>query len=119
MTEPKLDLIYGGKLPPSKTARRTDPETSHEAAGMNAPLRGSHREMMLRAFVNAGWDGLTDPQAAARCGLDRVEATRRASELRGLGLLEFTGEYRRSAMGARCRVWRCTPTGRRTARMEG
>jgi hypothetical protein len=64
--------------------RSNDPETSREAAAQIS-RRATHLRAMLAAFAA---NDHTDVEAARVAGLERVEATRRASELRNTHLIE-------------------------------
>lgn len=70
---------------PQTLVRATDPQTSRIAA-FGQRRRGTHLRLLLHAY--AEHEPLTDVEAARYAGLERVEATRRASELRGAGLIE-------------------------------
>lgn len=85
-----------------KLARRRDVETSREAAAANAGGKASHRRRILQAHAQKALDhrggriprpmreaGLIDDEAAQIVGLDSTETTRRCSDLRNLGLLEW------------------------------
>lgn len=87
------------ELPLFAAARRSDPQTSHEAAN-RAPVRG-HCRKVLDALA-AGPAGQTE--IAARAGLTVAAVSKRLPDLRRAGLVERTGrevaggecEYRRS-----------------------
>lgn len=71
---------------PARTlARTSDPSTSRIAA-LSQRRRGTNLRKMLDAYAQNS--DLTDVEASELAGLERVEATRRASELRGAGLIE-------------------------------
>lgn len=70
---------------PHTLARTTDPVTSLAAAHALSK-RASHLRAVLEAYRFNG--PITDVEAARRSGLDRIETTRRASELRSAGLIE-------------------------------
>lgn len=79
-----------------KLARRRDVETSKAAAAANAGGKASHRRRILQAHAQRAIDhrcgevpGLIDDEAAQIIGLDSTETTRRCSDLRNLGLLEW------------------------------
>lgn len=80
-----------------KLARRRDVETSKAAAAANAGGKATHRRRILQAHAQRSIDhrcgrafrGLIDDEAARIVGLDSVETTRRCSDLRNLGLLEW------------------------------
>ncbi len=63
-------------------ARLTDPDTSRAAAQRNDGDDLAVREELLRVWANAGPDGLSDPEAAQRAGLEHRTYWKRAGELR-------------------------------------
>jgi DNA-binding MarR family transcriptional regulator len=68
-------------------ARRTDPETSHEAA---QAVLGSGQVKVQQAIVLEAvlrWPGLTSLELAARLRLDRYQVARRLPELERAGLV--------------------------------
>lgn len=71
-------------LPSDALVRRDDPITSRMAARMQTN-RGTHLRFVLTAFAQSV--DLTDVEAANICGVERIETTRRASELRKTGLI--------------------------------
>lgn len=95
------------------TARKTDPDTSHEAARYAALNAATLRAMALRELVAAGDAGLTDFELAARCRSQQTSVGKRRGELRDSGLVEDSGERRPSPSGAAAIVWRATEQGRR------
>lgn len=101
--------------PPRSGVRRTDPETSHQAARANRPQRNSQRQRLLGAFANNAavhGDGLTDEEAGDLVGLDHVAATRRLSELRQCGWIAPTGTTRPTRSGCESMVCLLTDAGR-------
>jgi len=70
---------------PHTLVRASDPETSRMAAFSQAS-RERHLYRVLLAYD--GGDMLTDVEAAEISGIDRIETTRRASELRNHKLIE-------------------------------
>lgn len=81
----QLSLDLAAARHPRTLARVDDPVTSRLAA-FGQRRRGVHLERVLRAYADG--EALTDVSAAQRSGLDRIETTRRASELRSLGLIQ-------------------------------
>jgi hypothetical protein len=90
-------------------ARRTDPDTSHEAAASIKDMRKQHFTVLM--LLSAWPEGATDEELlgyAREMGVpisDSGLRTRR-SELVNKGLVEFTGEKKRTLSGRRTRVWR-------------
>lgn len=98
--------------------RRTDPDTSREAALSAAPRAGSQKAMLLRAFALAGGIGLTDEEAASVTRLDANRACcwwKRCSELRAAGFIADTGRRRPGVAGERRMVCAITESGRMAA----
>lgn len=94
-------------LPLFAAARRNDPPTSH-AAGRNAEESGlieRHERIILEAL--AVGPGSKD-EIALRCGLTEQQVIRRRAGLLRKGLVELTGDVRRTAGGQRSGVWRLT-----------
>lgn len=95
---------------PVAVARRSDPDTSWEAARSVRSIRESQREV-LAIFVACGSAGATDERAwtlyqAATPGGQSVSGFRtRRSELVAMGLLRDTGERRIGSTGRRMIVW--------------
>ena len=82
----QMDAIYD--LPIFAAARRSDPATSHAAAGQARGLAADHRRRILAA-LEAGPAGQTE--IAARAGLNTHQANKRLAEMRRAGLIEKTG----------------------------
>lgn len=113
----------GTIVPPVAPYRRTDPFTSSEVA-QDRKLRvkfNSERHLLLSAFaVYAAHDelGMTDEAAAAlvfdreAVRIESIEATRRCSDLRRDGFIEWTGERRKKASGNLAGCSRVTRAGR-------
>jgi len=103
-------------------ARNTDPVTSH-LAGADIEHSGraaNQRELVRRALMRHGRDGITTAELAEAAGLDRYIVGRRMPELRKRGGAQILGydadapETRRcSVTGKRAMV--CRPTGVPTA----
>lgn len=85
-------------------ARATDPETSQFAAASNREHRlNLGAEVLVALMKNPS--GMTDWEIAAEVGRHQPSVGKRRGELVALGLVEFTGEYRLSPLGQKCRVW--------------
>lgn len=102
---PDAQLQRAGRM-----ARRSDPDTSREAAaqhvasGANAAQRGA----CLKVLRESG-DWMTSDEIAFHANLDRHAAARRMPELEGDRLVE-RGPARLSRVGKRRGVtWRVTP----------
>lgn len=94
--------------------RATDPQTSRDAARL--VKRGTQREQVLHALVDAGDRGLTGHEACAltSCLYPHVSGTR-LGELAGFGLAVATGETRPTPSGATATVYVATDHGRACA----
>jgi DNA-binding MarR family transcriptional regulator len=107
--------------PDQAHARRTDPETSHEAAESVASetIRLTQRRILIVLYSMGSQDDIGIAQAISEqapmppspSGL----RTRR-SELVAKGLVRHSGEYGKSASGRRTRLWEITEAGRRLLR---
>ncbi len=91
----------------TKLARSSDPQTSKDAAGMNARARDTHRHQLLMAY----WSNyaMTDEEAGEFTGVH--QAWKRCSELRKMGYIEATGKTKITKSGGRARVCRITDSG--------
>ncbi len=72
------------------------PDTSREAAETNT-TSGTHQDTLLAAFrdvLNSPEPDYTDEEAGRATDIDTTEARRRCNNLRNLGYIEFTGDYR-------------------------
>ena len=80
-------------------------ETSVAAAADLARKLGRLQHMSLAAIRDAGSQGLTADELAARLQLDRWSIQPRTSELRLKGLIRDSGQRRRNATGKMAIVW--------------
>ena len=84
-------------------ARKTDPVTSHLAAGEARELASRHRKTIvdvLRRHGRLGKDGI-----AAKCFLDGVAVCRRTVELQRANIIKPTGKLVPSTSGRLEREW--------------
>jgi len=79
-------------------ARRTDPDTSREAAKNAATRKSEEERIAIRKALDGCLTGLTPREIAARTCIDYIEVQRRISECAGI---ERTGDRRDG-----CAVWR-------------
>jgi len=102
-------------------ARSGDPDTSKSAASNKRNLIrwGTHRTRLLETYYEADptvpQPQLTDEQSAHLAGLTPPSSSspwKRSSELRDSGLIEDTGERKRSSYGAEVMVCQITESGR-------
>lgn len=87
-------------------ARRSDPDTAHEAANANQEIRGEQRKKVYDYLLSVGANGATDYEIAVACGILRTSAGKRRKELVDLGLVEYAGFSRPTDTGSSARVWR-------------
>lgn len=88
-------------------ARRSDPETSHEAAAAQPRVRVSQRVRLLRVYDKHG--GLIDEEAIE---LAQIRGGwRRCSELRQSRLIRATGETRETSSHVHAQVCEITHDG--------
>jgi len=88
------------------SARNSDPETSHLAAEGAHRTAHAFREECYRALMVAGPAGLTDFELADRVGRQQTSAGKRRGELVTRGVVEDSGQRRRTPSGSTAIVWR-------------
>ena len=104
-----LDLF---SRPPA--ARRSDPETSRDAAASIAPHAQAYRMLVLRTLVGRS---MTDFELAFAIGRQQTSAGKRRGELRDMGLVREARDSlgrickRPSPSGANAIVWEATQAG--------
>lgn len=87
-------------------ARRTDPETSHEAADLNKEERDIIRERVYQYLKQMGDYGATDYELEKALKVYRTSAGKRRGELRDAGLVVATDQRRRTTGKATAIVWK-------------
>lgn len=113
----QLEQDTGGQMSfDAPLARRTDPATSHRAAGaveVHYLRPGSQKMALMLAYRDAGPSGLTDEEAGNRSGLAARGAGywKRCSELRRAGWITRLGETRVAQTGMDQDVCVITPDG--------
>jgi predicted ArsR family transcriptional regulator len=93
---------------PSLSVRRTDPDTSRDAAHKASTFAGEHHQKILSAIRDSR-DGLTIHECADATGLDHVAVARRCPELERGGLIQREG--RRTHKGRTGQVWKPAERG--------
>jgi DNA-binding MarR family transcriptional regulator len=90
-------------------ARRTDPDTSHEAAASVKVQKVEARVLRAMAEMDGvgTWDLISD-----RSGLRPGTVSPRFAPLRGKGLIVESGSLRPGSSGRSQTLWRLTPLGR-------
>lgn len=91
---------------PRPRARRTDPDTSHEAAAGAVDTARHQRAHILRVLKEEG--PLTADEIDALIGWRLTSAGRRLPELAETGAVERTTERRPTRTGSMAYVWRVT-----------
>ena len=102
MTEDEDDFTLWD--PPA--TRRTDPETSHQAARDAAWLQAANRGLALRLIRAEGPRGMTDYELATASGIAVNSIGVRRGELYRKGYVEKTTMRRPSGVGSAMIVWR-------------
>ena len=80
-------------------------ETSVAAADALAPKLGRLQQMAKSAICDAGTQGLTADELAARLDMDRWSIQPRTSELKRKGLILDSGQRRPNVTGKLAIVW--------------
>lgn len=106
-------------LPLRPLVRRDARETSREAARSVAGTAGDIRTALLRAFIEAGQEGLTDDEGQSRTGINGNSYRPRRVELERLGLVTATALRRRTQTGRSAAVFRATTAAVEEVRGEG
>lgn len=89
-------------------ARRTDPVTSHAAAGEAESFISGHHERILKCLRDAG--PLGKDGIASRTDITGVAVARRLPEMERLGMVYLTGNKRASNTGRLEREWAAVKT---------
>jgi hypothetical protein len=92
---------------PTGLARRTDPQTSHDAARSVDP--SGQWAVTLRALAELGEANRFELSLV--CELDEQQLSRRLSELAEQRRIVLTGATRPGISGRQQRVWRLAPPG--------
>jgi hypothetical protein len=91
---------------PTAPARRSDPDTAHEAANANQEVRGEQRTKVWEYLKSCGANGATDYEISVACGILRTSAGKRRKELVDLGLVEYAGFTKPTDTGSSAKAWR-------------
>jgi predicted transcriptional regulator len=90
-------------LPEFPRVRKTDPETSFQAAESIKPVVNQHYQVILeclKAHGALGKDGIS-----AHTNLDGNQVARRLNEMQKIGLIQLTGKTVKSNSGRSEREW--------------
>jgi hypothetical protein len=85
-------------------SRKSDPQTSFQAAAMVSGFAHSHCQKILEALRLHGPLGKT--RIAAKTGIDHIAVARRLSDLKNANLALPTGDTEKSATGRNEQIWR-------------
>ena len=102
------DICQGDLFDPHESARRTDPQTSHESARKARTFAASQAGRCLHAIKRRGAHGATQSQISESVGLHSHQVNKRLNDLHKAGLAMPNGETRRNASGRSERVWVAT-----------
>lgn len=97
----QMNLLYHGKQ-----ARRTDPETSRDAADSIADVRAILRRRVEAFARSRGASGFTDYEMGTALGNHGSGLRTRRNELTKEGIIVPTDERRTLPSGRRAVVWR-------------
>ena len=93
-------------------ARRSDPDTSHEAAEAVTPTLRKLQAEVLAFAAMCGPGGFTDPELAEHFDCQVSTYRTRRSELVAMGLLMDSGHRRLNGGSRKFAVWRITERGK-------
>jgi hypothetical protein len=93
-------------------ARRSDPDTSHEAAAVVTPTLRKLQAEVLAFAASCGPQGFTDPELAEHFDCQGSTYRTRRSELVTMGLVMDSGQRRASPAKRKFAVWRITERGK-------
>ena len=107
MPEAQLVMPYAPEA--QARARRSDPETSHEAARQHEASGVAHkRRLAIREALLAAGKPLTPAEIGEATGIDYTETQRRLSEVDSLGLATYLRDPSdpdgRAALKVRCPI---------------
>ena len=89
----------------SQPAPHNRTETSRSAANRQRLKAGTARWAVYRAIAAAGRQGMTIDEIAEKTGLLTQTVCGRISELRKQGLIQFSGQQRKTRTGSLAMVW--------------
>jgi predicted ArsR family transcriptional regulator len=85
------------------SARRTDPQTSHDAAASIEPAKQKHYTIILECMKQLG--AMTADEIATHSTLQTQQVNKRLPELLAAKSVKLTGQNRPSLSGRPARVW--------------
>lgn len=103
--------LFPGRSPyPDGLPGHARAETSRQAAEAVAPMLRDRQQRVLDAIRSRGSAGATADEVLEALGLwNPNHVAPRVTELAALGLIERTGERRRTRSGCLADVWRARP----------
>lgn len=102
--QPDLFFCSGETRAVLNLARRTDPDTSHDAAARVKEFQSSHQHRILAAIQDLG--EATVDEVARKCAIAAHAVGKRIPELERAGQIVATGAERAGDSGRLQRVWR-------------
>lgn len=91
---------------PDKRSRRSDPDTSREAAKKIEPFVPTIRQLVEKFAREAGHAGFIDEDLSIQFGAENVSSYRtRRAELTDMNIILDTGKRRHNEAGNECIVW--------------
>lgn len=102
--QPDLFFCSGETRAALGLARRTDPDTSHDAAARVVEFQSSHQHRILAAIEDLG--EATVDEIASQCEIAAHAVGKRLPELERAGQIIATGAERPGDSGRLQRVWR-------------
>ncbi len=94
---------------PRPLARRSDPETSHEAAARVTEFLVTHDAIILAVLRERPFSGFNSEQIADRCSLTQVQVARRMKHLADAGVVIRTAEATPQRSTREATVWKLWP----------
>jgi len=91
---------------PVSPSRRSDPQTSVEAANANQEIRGEQRKKVFGYLLSVGANGATDYEIGSALNILRTSAGKRRHELVSLGYVVDSGTRRKTDGNVSAIVWR-------------
>lgn len=105
--------IYNLDREPRVLAHTDGPDTAKEAAAANIAGKILHRYDLLERYQRLGPGTTEYVWLIAPASMDLAEVRRRATDLLATGLLERTGETKKTTSGRQAEVLRISAAGRR------
>jgi transcription initiation factor IIE alpha subunit len=109
-----FNTVFGKSI--KSMVRRTDPETSYDAAVDASKNVGNHRVIALQTLLEHG--AMTDFELAEKTGLQQTSIGKRRKDCQDIGLVDYfivDGEKqrRKTPSGSSAYVWQITELGKK------